>query len=85
MKSFNDQNGEEHVFKKLLSYNKEDQENIFIALKVETAIKHWLPIASVEGGDLLGLYQNKIVYWNHDNDELIPVANTIQELFTKLY
>lgn len=65
----------ERVFKTMLSFNKEDRENIYIGF--DTKYKNNLiAVASDEVGNLICYERdtNNIVYWNHELDELQFVA-----------
>ncbi|WP_424407024.1 SMI1/KNR4 family protein [Pasteurella sp. PK-2025] len=72
-------------FKKLLSLNAEDTENIFGFLKIDTNIHELLPIASTPSGDLVCLHENKIVYWYHETDSVEYLANSFSEFLNSLY
>lgn len=61
----------ERVFKTMLSFNKEDRENIYIGF--DTKYKNNLiAVASDEVGNLICYERdtNNIVYWNHEFDKL---------------
>ncbi|MGC6248227.1 SMI1/KNR4 family protein [Bisgaard Taxon 45] len=72
-------------FKKLLSLNTEDTENIFDFLKIDTNIHGLLPIASTPSGDLVCLHENKIVYWYHETDRVEYLASSFREFLNSLY
>ena len=75
----------EKEFKKLLSFNKEDVENIFGFLNIDTKIQGLLPFASDPSGNLICLYQDKIYYWEHESDSIKYLADTFTDFLNKLY
>ena len=78
--------GKERVFKKLLSYNKEDRENIYPYIDVLTMVKPNLyPIASDPSGNFICLYDGKIVFWEHEASKIQFICETMSELVEMLY
>lgn len=84
-KLFDTSTEKELEFKKLLSFNSDDIENIFEFLHIDTQLKGLVPLASDPGGNFICLYKDKIVYWNHENDTTEFLANTFSEFLNKLY
>ena len=79
-------NGKEHVFKKLLSYNKEDIENIYPYIDIlRKESKDLFPIASDPAGNFICLSEGRIVYWEHELRKKTFICNTISELINSLY
>ncbi len=76
----------ERVFKCLLSFNKEDKENIFssyeILKKEDTSL---IPFASDPSGNFFCIKDNKIFLWLHENGNLEFVSNSFSEMLDKLY
>ncbi|MCL1623430.1 SMI1/KNR4 family protein [Moraxella sp. Tifton1] len=72
-------------FKKLLSFNPEDTENIYDFLDIETNIKNLIPIANTPSGNLICLHDNQIVYWRHETDDIEFLASSIADFLAKLY
>ncbi|KAE9534121.1 hypothetical protein A1D25_07135 [Ursidibacter arcticus] len=73
------------VFKKLLSFNTNDTENVFDFLDIETDITSLIAFASDPSGNLICLKDNKIFYWKHETDEIEKIADTFSELLENLY
>ncbi|OOF88611.1 hypothetical protein BKG94_05575 [Rodentibacter ratti] len=84
-KYFDTVSEKECEFKKLLSLNTDDTENIYDFLGLDTQFKSLVAFASNSGGNLICLYQGKIVYWKHESDQIEPLADTFSEFLEKLY
>ena len=83
---FDSPKAKEHVMKKLLSFNKEDVENIYKAKSVlDNEDMSLFPLANDPSGNLICLRDNKIVYWHHETGEVEFLANTFTEFLNKLY
>lgn len=81
--------GNEVEVNALLSFNKEDVENIY---KVIDYFKGQfggkiVPIATEPSGDYfcINLNNNSIVYWEHETNELSFIANNLDEFLNCLY
>lgn len=75
-------------FKKLLSYNNEDIENIYTFIDViQKENRNLFPIASEPSGDFicLDLSNNTVVHFNHETTTTEFVANSISQLISALY
>lgn len=75
-------------FKKLLSYNTEDMENIYTFIDVvQTENRNLFPIASEPSGDFicLDLSKNAVVHLNHETATTEFVADSISQLISALY
>ena len=84
---FDTEQEKEKQFKKLLSYNKEDLENIFDCIGLFKDLK-LIPFADDPMGNFLCLdsdNNNKVVYWDHETDEKIFVADTLSAFLSSLY
>lgn len=76
----------QHVFKKLLSLRKDDIETVYKSKKVLESIDPKLfPIANDPAGNLICLKEGRIVYWLHENDSIIPIADSFTDFLKKLY
>ena len=76
----------ERVFKKLLSYNKEDRENIFSFIDVLSREMPCLfPIASDPSGNFICLYDGKIVFFEHEISKVQYICDTISDFLKMLY
>ena len=83
---FDSPNAKEHVLKKLLSFNKEDIENVYEAKTVvDNDDKSLFPLANDPSGNLICLKESKIVYWHHETGEVEFLANTFTEFLESLY
>jgi hypothetical protein len=71
------------VFGGLLSFNKNDDDNIYI---FEDLFKNSLfPFASTPFGDVLCVKNNKILLWCHETDNVRFISNTFTDLINSLY
>lgn len=84
-KCFDTQNAKEKEFKKLLSFNKDDTENIFEFVAFDTKLSGLIPFADDPSGNLICLYQGKIYYWLHESDSVEYLADSFTEFLGKLY
>lgn len=78
--------GIERVFKKLLSYNKEDRENIYPYIEIlRNEDSKLFPIASDPSGNFICLYEGNIVFWEHESGKKQYICDTITDLLTLLH
>ena len=84
--TFDSPSEKEHVLKKLLSFKKEDVENIYKAKTVvdndDTSL---FPLANDPSGNLICLKNNKIVYWHHETGTAEFLANSFTDFLNSLY
>jgi len=75
----------ERVMKSLISYNKDDKENIY--LYTGFFDKKLLPFAVTEFGDLICYNKNtnEIELYLHEQDKCEKICDNILEFFNKLY
>ncbi len=86
VKHFDSVGAKEHLIKTLLSYNSADIENVYGAIDVLKESKFRLyPIANDPAGNLLCLSPQGIVLWNHENDTIDKVANSVSDFLNQLY
>lgn len=84
--TFDSSSGKEHVMKKLLSFKREDVENVYTAKAVVDSDDSTLfPLANDPFGNLICLQNNKIVYWHHETGDVEFLANSITEFLDTLY
>lgn len=78
-------NKKEKVIKTLLSYNKEDRENIYIY--EEILEKNYIPFAITEFGDLICVNNSdsSIELYNHEADKFENICNDIESFSDILY
>ena len=76
-----------HVFKKLLSFNQEDLENIYDAIEALKAEKNYLfPFASDPAGNFICVdASGTIVYWQHETSSVEKIASTTSKFLGKLH
>ncbi|NBJ14839.1 MAG: SMI1/KNR4 family protein [Dehalobacter sp. 4CP] len=86
------QSKREVVFKTLLSFNKEDKENIFAVYDwVGSQLqKGLIPFAIDPAGNYFCFdYNNNkngsVVFWNHENQQYILICNTFTQLLENMY
>lgn len=76
----------EHVFKKLLSLKEDDIENVYKAKKVLSEVDNTLfPFANDPAGNYLCFKGESVVYWLHEDNTILEVANSFTEFLAKLY
>lgn len=81
-----DAHGDERVFGALLSYNKEDDDNVYTAMEINQNKRH-IPFAIDPYGNYFyeNLLSGDIVWINHENGTLIHVADSLTDMLEKLY
>lgn len=83
---FDSPTSKEHELKKMLSFKKEDIENIYKFKKILNSVDpQMFPIANDPAGNLICLRNGMIVYWTHENDEIEVLANSFTEFLSSLY
>lgn len=86
MNVFDTKRYKEKTIKALLSLNKTDTENIFsVYSALNSEMKGLVPFASDPGGDFLCLYNNEIVLYFHETNDIEKIANSFTEFLSKLY
>lgn len=76
----------EEDFKTLLSYNPNDKENVYKAIKIlKEAGQHLYPFANDPAGDLICLEGTKVVLWDHETNTIIPLSNNVEDFFNSLH
>jgi cell wall assembly regulator SMI1 len=84
--TFDSPKSKEHVLKKLLSFKKDDIENVYKAKAVvDNDDKSLFPLANDPSGNLICLKNNIIVYWHHETGEVEFLANSFAEFLNSLY
>ena len=71
-------------FKQLLSFNENDEENIYAYIdffKKENIV----PFADDPAGNLICIDQGKIVLWNHETNEKEFIAASLEKFINNLY
>lgn len=73
-------------FKKLLSFNREDRENVYSFVDIVRQFDNELfPIADDPAGNFICLKNSEIVLLNIESGETEFIANSITDLISKLY
>ena len=82
---FDTQNSKERVFKSLLSYNKEDKENIYIY--DELFHRGYIPFAITPSGDLLCINKENqnVELYLHETDIFELICSDITKFIDTLY
>ncbi len=70
--------------KKLLSFNEEDSENIYMFLNFYKETKLF-PFADDSAGNLICLDTSNVVLWNHETAQKTYIANSVTEFLSNLY
>ncbi|MFA9558150.1 SMI1/KNR4 family protein [Evansella sp. AB-rgal1] len=80
--------GTELEVKGLLSFNKEDVENIYDVVDYFKGNFNntLLPFATESGGNFycINLTNNSIIFWEHETNEQIPVARNLKDFLSRL-
>lgn len=85
-KVFDTEKTEGHVFKKLLSFNEEDVENIYTPIDVlRKEDPSLFPFASDPAGNFLCLQNGNVVFWLHESGDVEYVADSVTTLLGILY
>lgn len=75
----------ERSVKSLLSFNKEDKENIFVCYD-EKFFGYLAPIAIDNFGNLICFSKDsKVYFWNHEDENIEFIANSFSEFLQMLY
>lgn len=75
-----------HQFKKLLSFNKEDKENVYTAISaLSKENKKIFPIGSDSSGNYIAISNNKVVFYMHETGKTENIANDFKSFLNKLY
>lgn len=78
--------GKDRVFKKMLSYNPGDKENIYPYIDIlREKSADLFPIASDPAGNFICLSNNQIVFWEHELGVKEYICNTISDLLNLLH
>ena len=73
-------------FKKLLSFNREDRENVYSFVDIVRQFDNELfPIANDPAGNFICLKNSEIVFLNIESGKTEFIANSITDLISKLY
>lgn len=84
--TFDTESSTEHVFKKLLSLKEDDLETVYKAKKVLSTVDDTLfPFANDPAGNYLCFKNGVVVYWLHEDNSVLKVANSFTEFIAKLY
>lgn len=84
--TFDTESSSEHVFKKLLSLKVDDIETVYKAKEVLSKIDDSLfPFANDPAGNLLCFKGGAVVYWLHEDNSILKVANSFTQFIAKLY
>lgn len=75
----------EDVFKTLLSYNPQDIENVFSALKELQGMPSLYPFGNDPAGNFICLKGTKVVLWKHETHEVAIVADSVESFFEGLH
>ena len=74
--------GSERVINNFLSFNEEDKENVYKAIRrVSEDNDKLVPFAKDPGGNYFCLFDGHVVFWFHEDGEIIDVAETFEQFF----
>ena len=78
-------NGAEKVVNSFLSFNKDDKENIYKAIKrVSQNNLEIIPFASDPAGNYFCIKSNEIVFYSHEDEEIYKISNSFNEFIDNL-
>ena len=82
--TFDTENEQGKQFKKILSYNREDTENVYscISLFEDSGL---IPFADDPAGNFLCLDKGKVIFWNHETSEKEFVSEDLNTFLNNLY
>lgn len=84
--TFDTEVSKEHVFKKLLSLKKDDIETVYKAKRILSNVDDNLfPFANDPAGNLICFKNGIVVYWLHEDDTVVKIANSFTEFISSLY
>lgn len=65
-----------------MSFNEEDKENVYKAIKrVSEDNDKLVPIAKDPGGNYFCLFYGKVVFWSHEDGETIEAADSFESFY----
>lgn len=83
---FDSEVSKEHVFNRLLSFDENDVENIFVFIPfLGESNGSLFPFGFDPFGNILCLEKEKVVLWMHDTDKVEFVSNSFGEFLKGLY
>lgn len=72
--------GSERVVNNFLSFNAEDKENVYKAIKrVSEDNKKLIPFARDPAGNYFCLLDGRVVFWDHEDGEIVEAAGSFLE------
>ena len=77
--------GSERVVNNFLSFNEEDKENVYKAKKrVDEDNAGLVPFAKDPGGNYFCLLDGRVVFWTHEDGEIIEAADSFESFCAML-
>lgn len=75
------------VFAGLLSFNKDDEETVYMVLNsiVKSGKISMVPFGTDGFGNLICMRGNEIVFWNHESDKVEIIADSLFEFLDMLH
>lgn len=78
-------NGAESIVNNFLSFNEEDKENVYKAIiRVAEDNTKLVPFAKDPGGNYFCLLEGKIVFWSHEDGEIIEITDSFESFCAML-
>lgn len=78
-------NEKDKEFKTLLSFNRNDIENVFAFYPVDSANGKIVPFASDPAGNLFVVKEGKIFLWSHESDSTVFLADSFPAFLETLH
>lgn len=72
-------------FKTLLSFNRNDVENVFAVYPLDSADGALVPFASDPAGNFFVVRDGKVCLWQHESDSTIFLAETFSDFLETLH
>lgn len=81
-----DENGEERIFAAILSFNKEDDDNVYVAMDANNYTDK-IPFAIDPFGNFFyyNMANGEIEFVTHENENVIKIAGSLSEMIGKMY
>ena len=77
--------GSERVVNSFLSFNEEDKENVYKAIRrVGGDNQRLIPFAGDPAGNYYCLLDGRVVFWSHEDGEIIEAAESLEAFYHAL-
>ena len=79
-------NGKERILGAILSFNEDDDDNVYTAMEIEHN-KRYLPFAVDPFGNYFyqGLFFGDIIFVDHETEEVSKISDSLENMLNELY